>query len=1305
MSDSLSDQNLIARLLFLSKLAGALVIGIGMLALAGWIFGIDVLASLQPGLVTMKINTALCFILAGIGLIYLRTRPRLTQVSAAIVLVIAGLVGAQFIFNVNLGIDELFMRDTTNGIAPGRMSPITVINFILISMAMLVMTLTRRVVIGQTLALTAIVLALLVTLAFMYDVEELNNIFLFSFVAINTIMAFIVLGTGVLFSYPDQGMVHLFSVNSAGGYMARWLLPMAVIMPVIIGFLRWEGQQAGLYGTEFGAALFTLSSIIVITLMTARVASTLHRVDIEREEAVNARLAAYVDLEHKVQARTHDLTQANDKLEREIIQRQKAEDQFRALLQSAPDGIIVQDEAGTIALSNRHIEIMLGYEKEALSKLSIRDLMPEPDYERLVAFRDALASDHWQNSGSSLQARAKCSDGRLLPIEVSLSHVDTPSGEMIFGSVRDITDRREYEQTLRFNASLQENVRDAVIATDLDYRVRSWNRAAENIYGWSAEEAIGKLVGEVLKTRHASQTSMESFSQMLKSRGYWHGEFIQKCKDGSEVTILSSTTLLKDPDGVTYGVVSVNHDITERKRAEEEARRLQVALDNMQEGAQILSFDWHFLYQNDAAARQGQLSKGQVAGHTFMEMFPGVEDTPLFDTLRRAMEERTPEHIETLFQFSDGTSGWFDIIAQPVPEGIFVLSTDITERKHAQQEALRLQGALDNMQEGAQIVGFDWRYIYQNEAAARQGQQPKGKVLGYTMMEMYPGIDQTPLFDKLRTCMEQRTPEHLETLFEFSNGTSGWFDVSVQPVPEGIFILSSDIGQRKEAEAEARRLQVALDNMQEGAQIVDFDWRYVYLNDAVSVQGRRDKSELLGRTMMEAYPGIDETPLFGIMRRSMQQRTHERLENQFIYPDGSTGWFDLSVQPVPEGIFILSTDISKRKAAEEALRRQEEKLQTIFNLLPVGAAVIGQDRRIIQANVAIERMLRQSLDSLKQGDYQKMRYIHGDGSPMFEHEHPNVRALNETKPVYDVEMGIIDEDDVLIWTTVSSAPLPGNEGVITIMSDTTRRKEIEMALQSTNDQLQHANEEIQRFAYIVSHDLRGPLINLKGFSEILRGAVEQMTSMTDSVMPALSDSQMRAWKAAVQEKIPTALRFINIALDRMDRFTTAILALSRMGNRALTIEPIAVEEIVQQILNSYAMQISEQGIEVIVDPLPIVNADRLSLDQILGNILGNALKYLDKSRVGRIHISAEQDAQQTVFHIADNGRGIAEVHQDKVFAPFRRGINDVEGEGMGLAYVQALIRRHNGRIWFETTPDVGTTFSFSLPVKTKDLSL
>jgi PAS domain S-box-containing protein len=119
----------------------------------------------------------------------------------------------------------------------------------------------------------------------------------------------------------------------------------------------------------------------------------------------------------------------------------------------------------------------------------------------------------------------------------------------------------------------------------------------------------------------------------------------------------------------------------------------------------------------------------------------------------------------------------------------------------------------------------------------------------------------------------------------------------------------------RESEARYRN---RLDDLLEGCQIIGFDWRYLYVNDAVAKHGRKTKEELLGHTMMEIYPGIEKTDMFTAVRRCMDERTPSRLENEFTYPDGTTGWFELGIQPVPEGVFILSVDTTERKRAERA---------------------------------------------------------------------------------------------------------------------------------------------------------------------------------------------------------------------------------------------------------------------------------------------------------------------------------------------------------------------------------------------------
>ena len=115
--------------------------------------------------------------------------------------------------------------------------------------------------------------------------------------------------------------------------------------------------------------------------------------------------------------------------------------------------------------------------------------------------------------------------------------------------------------------------------------------------------------------------------------------------------------------------------------------------------------------------------------------------------------------------------------------------------------------------------------------------------------------------------------------------------------------------------------------MLEGGQIISFEWQYLYVNDAVAQQGRTKKDELIGRTMMEAYPGIENTELFKTLLHCMEERVPQQMENEFIYPDGDSSWFELSIQPVAEGIFIVSMDISERKHAEEKIRILNEELE------------------------------------------------------------------------------------------------------------------------------------------------------------------------------------------------------------------------------------------------------------------------------------------------------------------------------------------------------------------------------------------
>lgn len=260
------------------------------------------------------------------------------------------------------------------------------------------------------------------------------------------------------------------------------------------------------------------------------------------------------------------------------------------------------------------------------------------------------------------------------------------------------------------------------------------------------------------------------------------------------------------------------------------------------------------------------------------------------------------------------------------------------------------------------------------------------------------------------------------------------------------------------------------------------------------------------------------------------------------------------------------------------------------------------------------------------------------------------------------------------------------------------RRQVEERLQHYAAELEQNNQELRTFTYIVSHDLRAPLINLKGFTAELRLALETIQTALDSAWPYLEESLRQSVTAALTEDVPEALGFIDSSINQMDNFINAILKLSRLGRRELYFEPLDMNIMVQETLQTLAHQIEQHQVQVHVGWLPFVLADRLSIQQILGNILHNAILYLAPARPGQIEISGEQGQAEVKYCIRDNGRGIAEADLPKVFEPFRRvGRPDVPGEGMGLAYVQTLVRRHGGQIWCQSEPGVGTTFCFTLP--------
>jgi signal transduction histidine kinase len=247
--------------------------------------------------------------------------------------------------------------------------------------------------------------------------------------------------------------------------------------------------------------------------------------------------------------------------------------------------------------------------------------------------------------------------------------------------------------------------------------------------------------------------------------------------------------------------------------------------------------------------------------------------------------------------------------------------------------------------------------------------------------------------------------------------------------------------------------------------------------------------------------------------------------------------------------------------------------------------------------------------------------------------------------------------------------------------------------------LARANEEIQRFAYIVTHDLRAPLVNIMGFTSELEASLAAISaSLAGEGTPP--PSIVAEARAAVLTDVPESIGFIRSSTRKMDALINAILKLSRDGRRRLRPEPIDLRALLSAASDALRHQISEAGGTLTIEgAAPRLISDRLALEQIIGNLLDNAVKYRDPRRALKIRIAVnQQPGARVTLVVEDNGRGIAARDHERVFDLFRRsGTQDQPGEGIGLAHVRSIVRGLGGEISLVSALGQGTTFTIALP--------
>jgi PAS domain S-box-containing protein len=479
-------------------------------------------------------------------------------------------------------------------------------------------------------------------------------------------------------------------------------------------------------------------------------------------------------------------------------------------------------------------------------------------------------------------------------------------------------------------------------------------------------------------------------------------------------------------------------------------------------------------------------------------------------------------------------------------------------------------------------------------------------------------------------------------------------------------------------EESEKQYSFLIENMSEGIQVISYDWRYLFVNQSLVEQSKLSKDQLIGSTMMEKYPGIEKTEMFKALEDCMKNRTSKIIENEFIYPDGSKGWMELSIQPDPEGLFILSTDISERKNAQEETNNLMNVLQRSVNEILTfsrdtlevkyindgGLINLGYTKEEIRGMNVLnikpdftEESFRELVSPLEKGEQEKLIFIT-----------THKRKDGTTYPA-ESHLQLMKQNDGEIFLAII---LDVTEG----MRSEAIKKQLNEHLEQRAAELQASNKELQRFAYVASHDLQEPLRMVSSFLQLLHRRIGDK----------------------LDEESNTYINYAIDGAERMKKLIHDLLEYSRVGSMQLQPVDVDCNEILKTVSSFYTVALQEANATLHIKQLPVIKAVKPQILQLFQNLVGNALKYRG-SNPPEIEVDCEEEETGYRFYVKDNGIGIDPKYFDKVFIIFQRLHNSSEysGTGIGLSICKKIVSRHGGRIWVESQLGKGSTFYFIIP--------
>ena len=894
-------------------------------------------------------------------------------------------------------------------------------------------------------------------------------------------------------------------------------------------------------------------------------------------------------------------------------------------------------------------------------------------------------------------------------------------GIRMIGAMQDITRRKREEQQLKLLESAITNTLDSVLITEVNAvaGVRATivyvNDAFCRMTGYTKEEVLGRSP-EFLRGPKTDIKEIEILQKALETMQPCVLEIINYKKNGEEFWVNFEAVPVTDHQGKYTHWLSIQRDTTARRKLEGEKEILydvikainnndyvenglvevlekisnyldfkygEVWLLNFDKTSMVYKLNWQAIDQSAVLKKMnqaGELKKGIGLAGKVMDIKASIylEDLQQQDYVDRQEAEVAGlksalaipiffngEVVAVFIFYAEKTCNSNQVNAGLLQQVSNQLGA-VIQKNRTEEELNRFFNLSPDM---LCIAGIDGYLKKINPAFT--------KILGYSEQVLlstplnhflHPG-DKFIIDPKRNMISKGHNSNHFVNRFIAKSGEIKWLEWTVTSVPEEglLFAVTKDITEKRKMDEERKRI---LESISDCFYSLDKNFNYIYINKAAEEMLQVQADELIGKNIWKEYPVL--------LDDNFQQKVNEAISTKqpvhFEYYDELLkSWFEESVYPTDEGLSIFFRSINERKATLAALVDAYEEKTTILESVTDGFYTLDKNWEVTYWNkmaeeiIGIERedIVGQNIweifdENFKQSFYTRYQTaMHQNVSIHFEDFFATINS----------------------WLEISAYPSP--LGLSVYFKNVTERKEVQQKLNLVNEELAkkaialaESNSELERFAYVASHDLQEPLRMVNGFLKLLE----------------------KNYKDQLDE---VANKYIHFAVDgaeRMKRLIMDLLEYSRITTGSYETEDTDMNEVVREVKGILTDTIEDLNAAVVVDDLPILrNTHKTQLFQLMQNLLGNALKY-HRDVAPVIKISAVEKQQEWQFSIADNGIGIDPEFKEKVFVIFQRLHNNdkYSGTGIGLSICKKIVEKHGGRIWAESIPGKGSTFYFTI---------